>query len=153
MARTWLEIRVVLEGGVGIDLRPPPGRTMIVGPGHTFEQLAVAINAAFARWDLSHLHAFELADGRRIGSPDEDSDETKMLEHRTMKVIDELELGEEFAYVFDFGDHWRHRCAVGAEKVDPVRAYGTSPERPVATWGWGWIPDQYGRVSESDGES
>jgi hypothetical protein len=75
MARTWLEIRVVLEGGGGIDLRPPPGRTMIVGPGHSFEQLVVAINAAFARWDLSHLHEFRLADGRRSGFPKEDFDD------------------------------------------------------------------------------
>ena len=44
-------------------LRPPPGRVFIVGPAHTFEQFAHAINAAFARWDLSHLHQFELADG------------------------------------------------------------------------------------------
>jgi len=40
---------------------------MIVGPSHTFEQFAEAIDAAFARWDLSHLHEFELTDGRRIG--------------------------------------------------------------------------------------
>jgi hypothetical protein len=50
--------------------------------------------------------------------------------------------------VFDLGDPWRHRCTVSAEKVDPVQVYGTWPERPVPIWGWGWIPDQYGRVHE-----
>ncbi|MFN8160707.1 MAG: hypothetical protein U0R52_06655 [Solirubrobacterales bacterium] len=67
MARTWLQIRVELVGGLGADLDPPPGRTMIVGPSHTFAQLADSINTAFARWDLSHLNEFRLADGRRIG--------------------------------------------------------------------------------------
>jgi Plasmid pRiA4b ORF-3-like protein len=148
MARTWLEIRVVLDGGGSVDLRHPPGRTMIVGPGHSFEQLAVAINAAFARWDLSHLHEFRLADGRRVGFPDEDFDDSKSLDHREVKVLRELDPGDEFEYVFDLGDHWRHRCSVSAEKVDPVVVYGTWPERPVPIWGWGWIPDQYGRVSE-----
>ena len=34
---------------------------------------------------------------------------------------------------------------VEREKADPVEEYGALPERPVAIWGWGWIPDQYGR--------
>jgi hypothetical protein len=131
MARTWLEIRVVLEGGGGIDCEPPPGRTMIVGPAHTFEDLGNAINAAFARWDLSHLHMFELADGRRIGFPDPDFDDADVLDHARLKVHRELALGDEFTYVFDLGDHWRHRCTVGSSKVDPVAAYGRWPERPV----------------------
>jgi hypothetical protein len=152
MARTWLEIRVVLEGGGGIDCDPPPGRTMIVGPGHTFEQLAQAINAAFARWDLSHLHQFELSDGRLVGFPNEDFDEPKSLDHAELKVMDAIKPGDEFAFIFDFGDHWRHRCAVSKEKVDPAEVYGTWPEQPVPTWGWGWIPDQYGRVSEDGAE-
>ena len=46
---------------------PPPGRIFIVRPSHTFAQLAEAIDAAFARWDLSHLHEFELPGGRRVG--------------------------------------------------------------------------------------
>ena len=44
MARTWLQIRVDLLGTGGSDLERPPGRVLIVGPGHTFEQLADAIN-------------------------------------------------------------------------------------------------------------
>ena len=72
MARTWLQIRVELVGGRDVSVDPPPGRILIVGPGHSFAQLAEAVDAAFARWDLSHLHQFELADGRRIGYPDPD---------------------------------------------------------------------------------
>lgn len=69
MARTWLAIEVELLGGGGIDCEPLPGRVMIAGPSHTFAQLATAIDAAFARWDLSHLHEFELPDGRLVGTP------------------------------------------------------------------------------------
>lgn len=43
-----------------------------MSPGHSFGGLAQAVNAAFARWDVSHLHDFELVDGRTIGIPDID---------------------------------------------------------------------------------
>jgi hypothetical protein len=69
--RTWLQVRVDL---IDAGRRPgeDAGRILIVGPRHTFAQLADAINAAFARWDLPHLHEFELSDGRRIGFPDDE---------------------------------------------------------------------------------
>jgi hypothetical protein len=36
---------------------------------------------------------------------------------------------------------------VEPEKVDPREEFepGALSDRPVAIWGWGWIPDQYGR--------
>lgn len=40
------------------------------------------------------------------------------------------------------------------EKVDPLEVYGATPDRPVPYFGWGDIPDQYGRRwAEDDGES
>jgi hypothetical protein len=133
VARTWLRIRVDLLGGGGIECDPPPGRIFVVGPSHTFEQLAIAIDAAFARWDLSHLHEFELADGR--------------LDHAKLQVCRTVKPGDEFEYVFDLGDNWRHRCVVDPGKADPLVEYGVVPGGPVAIWGWGSIPDQYGRES------
>jgi len=47
-------------------------------------------------------------------------------------------------------DNWQHRCTVLADKVDPVDEYGPVPAGPVAIWGWGSIPDQYGRRSLDD---
>jgi hypothetical protein len=151
VARTWLQVRVELLGGRGIDCDPPPGRIFIVGPSHSFEQFAEAIDAAFARWDLSHLHEFELLDGRRVGFPSDDyAPDLVWEDHATLKVARELSPGQEFSYVFDFGDDWRHRCRVLDEKADPVDEYGTPPKQPVAIWGWGWIPDQYGRETLED---
>ena len=72
MAKDWMTIRISLLGGGGIACDPPPGRVMLVGPRHTFADLAEAIDAAFARWDLSHLHMFELTDGRHISGDVED---------------------------------------------------------------------------------
>jgi hypothetical protein len=146
VARTWLRIRVDLLGGLGADLKPSPGRVFIVGPSHSFGDLAEAIDAAFARWDLAHLHAFELQDGRRVGifDPEYPGD---WLDETTLKVAKEMKPGDSFEYVFDFGDDWRHRCTVESEKTDPLEDYGAKPSVPVPIWGWGQIPDQYGRDS------
>ena len=154
MARTWLQIRVDLLGGGGVRCDPSPGRIFIVGPGHTFEQLADAIDAAFARWDRSHLHSFELADERLIGYPDDTYEpDVVWLDHAELRVAREVKPGDVFEYVFDLGDNWRHTCTVLAEKADPIDEYGIVPDGPVAISGWGSIPDQYGRDSfDGDGD-
>jgi hypothetical protein len=56
VARTWLQISVGLLGGLDIECEPPP--VFAVGPSVTFERMAEAIDVAFGRWDLSHLHVF-----------------------------------------------------------------------------------------------
>jgi len=66
MARTWLSIAVELIGGRGEELWPRPGRIFAVGPAHTFQDFADAINTAFARWARAPLNEFTLADGTRI---------------------------------------------------------------------------------------
>jgi hypothetical protein len=154
VAGTWLRIRVDLLGGRGAALDPAPGRVFLVGPSHSFEQFAEAIDAAFARWDLGHLHTFELSDGRRIGYPDDEfAPELEWLDHAKLKVAKEVKPGDEFTYVFDLGDHWEHRCVVEPEKADPLDEYGQLPSSPVVSFGWGSIPDQYGRRSfEDEGE-
>ena len=137
-----------LLGGRGYRLDPTPGRVFIVAPGHTFEQFAKAIDVGFARWDLSHLHEFELRDGRKIGYPDDEfAPDLVWLDHATLKVAREVKPGDEFVYTFDLGDNWEHRCVVDETKADPLEEYGILPPGPVSIWGWGWIPDQYGRRS------
>ncbi len=150
MARTWLPVRIELEGGGGIECDPPPVRVLLVGPAHSFAEFADAVNTAFARRDRSHLHLFELSDGRKVGFPDPDFNELDWLDHEKLKVARELKPGDEFSFVFDLGDNWRHRCKVLAEKVDPLEELGVVSDTPLASWGWGWIPDQYGRESADD---
>ncbi len=163
MARTWLSVTVELLGGRGEELWPYPGRVFAVGPRHTFWDLAGAINDAFARWDRSHLSLFTLADGRLItdeGTGAELADSSigpitaPPLNIETTKVARTVELGEEFQFTFDLGDDWIHRCEVATIKIDPEEALGLVPGTPLPYWGWGSIPDQYGRRwSGDDGES
>jgi hypothetical protein len=54
-------------------------------------------------------------------------------------------LHEQFACVFDLGGNWQHVCTVGPKLVDPPESLGTVPDRPLPCWGWGDVPDQYGR--------
>lgn len=143
-----------LVEGRGEQLWPRPGRIMAAARRHTFRELATAIDDAFARWDRAHLHQFWLGDGTRVTQPDPDfePDEQQRDSHRL--TLSCLKPGERFAYEFDFGDGWLHLCTVGELRIDPEEALGIIPACPLAYWGWGVIPDQYGRRwDDDDGES
>jgi hypothetical protein len=151
VARTWLSIRVdLIEGAHAHGLWPRPGRLLLARPGMSFRMLADGINAAFARWDRGHLHAFTFEDGARIGYlTDWEEDDLGLLDDRAENLT-RLRLGERFSFEFDLGDRWMHLCTVGEEKVDPREVYGDVPAHPVPYFGWGAIPDQYGRRWDED---
>jgi hypothetical protein len=155
VARTWLSVRVDLVSGRGDDFWPRPGRIFAAAPSHTFAQLAHAIDIAFARWDLAHMHMFTLVDSCGITALEQwDGDAPDGSIDSQATKLSRLALGEQFAYVFDFGDDWTHLCTVGEQKVDPFDTVGVKPAEPTAYWGWGDLPDQYGRGWDTDdGES
>src|SRR6266581_4327456 len=74
VVQTWLSIRVELVEGRGERYWPRPGRLFAAAVSHSYAQLATAIDDAFARWDRSHLHEFELADGTRVGMAEAELD-------------------------------------------------------------------------------
>jgi len=41
-------------------------------------------------------------------------------------------------------------CRRSPERIDPLQTVGITPERPMPYWGWGVIPDQYGRTWDGD---
>lgn len=159
MAKDFLSVRVELVYGAPAgELWPPPGRVLAVGPHHTFEDLAAAIDEAFARWDRNHLWEFTLADGRRIGAPDTDDDpdeeDAPLNDAARTRVADAVAQGSAFRYEFDVADRWVHRCTVDRVAVDPLDDLGLRPPRPLPYAGWGAIPDQYGRRwADDDGGS
>ena len=128
-------------------------------PSTTFEQLGVAIDLALARWDLGHLRDFTLADGTRIIDDATDLELgfggfsggaliDRVLRHN-VRVKDHVDVGEVFRYVFDFGDDWTCRCTV-TRFGDPEQEVGVVVQEPTAIWGWGVLPDQYGRMRHDD---
>jgi len=116
----------------------------------SFGQLADAINTGFARWDLAHLHEFELADGRRVGYAD--AEDPGVEDQASVTVVETVAPGDEFRFVYDLGDAWTHACRVVETGVDPIEEAGARPPGPVAIWGWGWIPDQYHRETDDEAE-
>lgn len=152
MVRGWFTVKVELVSGQGTFFKPSPGRIMLVGPQHTLKDLAEAIDLAFARWDLAHLHEFEFPGGIRYGLPDEEYGQS-VIDFEQVRAGQIVSRRVHFSYVFDFGDDWRHHCRIEQSNADPVGLAGIVPEKPIPVWGWGWIPDQYGRRwIDDDGE-
>jgi len=142
VGRTHLAVTVELvSGGQGGNLWPRPGRVLIASRSASFEQLAEAIDGAFARWDRSHLHEFTLADGTPI-SPLRwrDGEEPDGMIDGSTARLGRLRLGEQFAYVFDLGDNWQHLCTVAPRLADPLETLGTVPDRPVPCGGGALSP-------------
>jgi len=150
MSRTWLSIRVDLVEGRGQHFWPRPGRIFAAARSHTFAQLAEAIDDAFARWDRAHLHQFTVTGGHRIGRPDWEGEPIDGLIDAREATVGQFQSGAQFVYEFDFGDSWTHLCTIGDRRIDPVEQFGVIPDHPRPYWGWGAIPDQYGRGWDSD---
>lgn len=154
MARTWIAVTVELVSGMGEYYWPRPGRVLLAKRSTSFRELARAIDAAFGRWDLAHLHRFALSDGAEVVPLDywDDPSGDELDDARTS--LARLRGGEMFGYEFDFGDSWEHVCTVDPERVDPEDVYGVVPPGPVVIDSWGSVPDQYGRRwREDDGEA
>ena len=152
---SWLIVRVVLGGHGGERLDDPPGRDLLVSTGHSFAQLAKAIDTAFARWDPGHLHEFGLSNGRRIGMADADEfgAEGELDEATETLGAASLKAGDTFEYVFDLADSWEHDCTVLRINIDPHEELGAAPRGIVPVFGWGAIPDQYGRIGPDTDEN
>lgn len=148
--RSWLSIRVELVQGAGRTFWPRPGRVFAAARSHTFLQLGDAIDTAFSRWDRAHLMRFELADATDVCGPIEWEDPPDRSVFAGASRLSRLNAGEQLLYTFDMGDDWTHLCTVAEQRIDPLEALGVIPDRPLAYWGWGEIPDQYARRSETD---
>ena len=106
------------------DIRPPIWRRVLVVPTTTLARLHHIIQSAMG-WRGGHLHSFEV-DGIQYTEPYEGDldygqlDETKVLLKRVLSRE-----GRSMAYVYDFGDDWRHKITL--EKILPVNPNLTYP--------------------------
>ncbi len=65
----------------------------------------------------------------------------------------DIPLGRSFEYVFDLGAGWEHACTVLRDQVDPREEAGILPTEILPVFGWGAIPDQYGRAAPDSDDS
>jgi hypothetical protein len=150
----WMTIRVVLADGQGIELDPPAGRIMLCHTGHTFAEFAEAVEAALGRWDPTPEHEFEV-EGRVLAS---DPDALSLLMPGLQPLDSEgvtlgevgLRRGARFTYLFDPRQRWVHQCRLEETSLDPFTLVDEEPDLPVPVFGWGDVPDQYGRIEEDD---
>ncbi|PWU47182.1 hypothetical protein DLE60_19235 [Micromonospora globispora] len=137
-----LSIEVELVTGRGRNWWPRPGRVFTAGPGHTFAELAEAIDVAFGRWDLAHLRMLRPA-GRDRAQLVGLAGRAGLPRHprRPVPPARPAAPGTSFAYVFDLGEDWTHMCTV--RPADD--RWPAPPQAPRPLCGWGSVPDQYGR--------
>lgn len=106
---TTLKLKITLLG-----TKPTVWRRILIPAEFNFHQLHMAIQAAFG-WENSHLFEFSKnglmePEGLRIGYPDDEIetiDAKEVLLHSVFR-----QKGDEFKYIYDFGDHWDHRIKV-----------------------------------------
>jgi len=141
----YYELEVVLISGAYLPDGWLPGRVFAVPGSCPLWEFAVATDGAFGRGDIGHERAFTIK-GKRV---DVDAD-AKNADRVTLDSLG-LAVGESFEYEFDLGDSWIHRCLVLNAAPDLYKLWeGWRPEVPSAIMGWGSLPDQYGRETDTD---
>ncbi len=98
MGRTWIAVTVELVSGMGEYYWPRPGRVLLAKRSTSFRELARAIDAAFGRWDLAHLHRFVLSDGAEIVPLDWWDEESGAELDDARTSLARLRAGEMFGY-------------------------------------------------------
>jgi hypothetical protein len=95
--------------------RPIPTRTVVVPESLTLSGLHLVIQSVFD-WDEAHLHHFDI-DKRRYSDDLEESPlgSVRMLDESQFTLGELLKVGQEFEYIYDYGDDWQHRVYV--EKI------------------------------------
>ena len=123
-ARTEIVLEIALP-----YLKPRIWRTFVVPGGIKLSRLHDVIQVVMG-WTNSHLHSFHFGDGE-YGVPDDDfafdpgateSDVRDEREHRLRDLIKAK--GDEFSYIYDFGDSWEHTIVVKAIRPsdEPLKA-------------------------------
>lgn len=149
-------LRLELLSGNGREWKTPPGREFVISADVTLAELAEQIERMLGRWDRSHLYEFRFADGRRFAIDEVDGEGRGPALVVSLGEAISGEAGERFEYEFDFGDCWRHRLTVlEVDDVDDPRdeletadfgPWVPKDGEAIVVWGWGALPDQYGRV-------
>ena len=137
--RNVYQLRITLQ-----DIQPPIWRRIQVWEDITLAQLHTVLQIVMD-WEVYHLHEFSI--GKRIYSvpdPEDDLYERTVIDESTQRLSDVVpRVGTTFAYLYDFGDNWRHdllleaitmpedeahypRCIAGERRTPPEDVGGVS---------------------------
>ena len=99
-----------------LDYKPAIWRRILVPGAIKLPALHLTLLWAMG-WQGGHLHEFEFADAN-YGQPDPDfPNDPPMEDERKVSLAKALGTQKAFSYIYDYGDHWRHRVTV--EKLLP----------------------------------
>ncbi len=110
------------------EIEPEVWRRLVLPANWNLEQLHLAIQAAFNWWNY-HLYEFRIG-GLRYGdiellTEDAFDDDPRVFNFRDVRLRD-FEEGAAFAYLYDFGDSWRHTIVIEeAGALDPAPKHGS----------------------------
>lgn len=130
------------------SMKPPVWRRLQVPSTTSLAQLHYIIQAAMGWYDC-HLHQFEL-NGLHYADPAHMLEETTDEARRTLS---RLQVGQRFAYWYDFGDDWWHDiCVESIDRADPALTYprcvsgrrACPPEDCGGPWGFAELMDALG---------
>jgi pRiA4b ORF-3-like protein len=100
-SRELYQFKVTLRG-----IFPPIWRRIQVWENYTLAQLHRVLQVVMG-WENYHLYEFRIG-GKLYGDPELD-DERESIDVKRTRISNVLsEVGTEFEYVYDFGDHWQH---------------------------------------------
>jgi hypothetical protein len=102
------------------DINPPVWRRIAVDGGITLRLLHHILQTAFG-WTDSHLHEFTIGDSKYQMLDNEnvldfidEMIDTPVSDDRKAKLQRLVHPGQQFVYLYDFGDSWRHIVTVEA---------------------------------------
>jgi hypothetical protein len=98
-----------------VSLGEPPDRVwrrVLVSSRTRFSELHTLLQLVMG-WGDEHEHQF-LVHEKHYG-PDEQDAEPRIYDERKPSLASRLEVGDEFHYLYDFGDSWEHLIKVEAE--------------------------------------
>jgi len=116
-----------------IGIEPLIWRNVIVPSDIALDELHSVIQGAMA-WQDYHLHEFNIMN-QTYGIPESDEfgSEEASLDERNVLLKPLVNNGDEFIYIYDFGDNWRHKIVV--ENIQNDKSDPYNPVIPLCVGG------------------
>ncbi len=147
------------------DINPPVWRRIVVDGNITLRLLHHIFQAAFG-WTDSHLHEFafddasyQMLDNENVLDFMGEMGDTPVFDDRKARLQKLVRIGQQFLYLYDFGDGWRHIVRVEAIETQAEPIYSATildgqragpPDDVGGPGGYAAFLDTIGKHHDSD---